>query len=394
MWNREGASQKGFFIAMNTHISRPVRLLVLLLLILASFTVASFAIFNNTSKTNTASSLHFISSSHPISPTTYPANIDFEPLSSYGTYHPSALTNPYIGAVDINMNWATVEPQQGVFNFVPADNEVAAWAKQGKKFTLIVRYVNEAGHATLTNCNRAQLLPSWEIARIQHFCDVDKGTIIPDYFDPTFKADLETYVKAIATHFAQSPYRNNLEYVRIGVGLAAEGFYLMPCGNNPCDFATDKAQLVSWGYSAVVWKNWQEEWMLAYKSAFSYTTVIYPIVPLDTDPTTGQPTQTEVAYWAATQGMGVGAQGLSPYFANTHAPINKMLLSIHTHYPNTYIQFQTVAQVTDATEMQQDIQISGQLSAKSIEWYANDIVNPSYQSLLQQWQQTVASKFK
>lgn len=386
---------------MNTRGSRLARVIVFLLLLLVVVLALVFVVPNivrihaqktsQTTVSTSASSSSATSSSTSASSTGgYPANIDFEPIDSYGTYNAAALANPAVGAVDINMNWSSVEPQQGVFNFAPADNEAAAWAKQGKKFTLIVRYVNEAGHATLTNCNRAQYLPAWEIARIQHFCDVDKGTIIPDYFDPTFKADLESYVKAIADHFAQSPYRSNLLYVRVGVGLAGEGFYLMPCGSVPCDFTMDKAQLITWGYSATAWKNWQEGLMSFYKSAFSYSTVIYPIVPLDTDPAMQQPTQDVVAHWAASQGMGVGTQGLNPHFPK----MSELIQSIQAHYPNTYVQFQTAAPVADAAAMQQDIQISGQLNAKSVEWYSSDIVNPAYQSLLQQWQQTVANKFK
>lgn len=330
--------------------------------------------------------------SHPIHTNVYPANIDFEPISSYGTYNPAVLADPNIGAVDINMNWFSVEPQQGIFNFAPADTEAAAWARQGKKFTLIVRYINEAGDQHL-DCNGEQFLPSWEISRVQNFCDTDKGTIIPDYFDPTFKADLKAYVQAIADHFAQSPYRDSLAYVRVGVGLAGEGFYLMPCEEAPCDFATDKAQLVSWGYSPVAWKNWQEELMSYYQMAFSYATVIYPIVQLDTDPTTGLPVQMEVAYWAAANAMGVGEQGLVPSYPYNYAQIKTILASIQLRYPNTYIQFQTDGPVTSPGDVQGDIQTANQFGARSIEWFSNDAVNPSYQSPFQQWQQMVNHKY-
>jgi len=131
------------------------------------------------------------------------------------------------------MNWVDVEPQQGVFNWAPADNEAAAWAAAGKRFTLIVKYINEGTSGT--DCSSPQLIPSWEIARIPSFCDTDMGTLIPDYFDPTFTADLQAYVQAIARHFAASPYRNNLLYARIAVGLLhrAWGLDSKGCNSEP-----------------------------------------------------------------------------------------------------------------------------------------------------------------
>lgn len=175
------------------------------------------------------------------------ANIDYEGFTSYGTYNPAALNNANIGAVDINMNWAQIEPQQGIFNFAPADREAMAWAAKGKSFNLIVRYINEGSPST--DCSRAQLLPAWEISRIPHFCDADQGTLIPDYFDLTFKQDLESYVNAIAEHFAKSPAQNRLLYFRIGVGEVGEGFPSMASG----DYAVDRQQLISYGYSPTAW---------------------------------------------------------------------------------------------------------------------------------------------
>src|SRR5262250_923827 len=98
----------------------------------------------------------------------------------------------------------------------------------------------------------------------------------------------------------------------------------------------------------------QESMLSYFKSVFSYTTVIYPIVQLDTNPATGNPVQMDVAYWAAAQGMGVGAQGLVPIPNYPYARLNVIIPHILSHYPNTYIQFQTVAAVSSATDVQGD----------------------------------------
>src|SRR5205085_7651508 len=81
----------------------------------------------------------------------YPANIEYDHNTAYGWYEQSNLTNPNIGAVDINMNWAEVEPQQDSFNWAPADQEMADWSSHGKKFTLIIRYVHELKQKSCNN---------------------------------------------------------------------------------------------------------------------------------------------------------------------------------------------------------------------------------------------------
>src|SRR5579875_2384526 len=315
------------------------------------------------------------------------ANIDFDRVSGYGNYDPAALANPNVGGVDIMMDWSAVEVQKGVYNFAPADAEAAAWSNAGKSFVIVIRYTNEYPR----DCNKPQNLPSWELSRIPHFCDNATGGLIPDYFDGTFKADFEAYVAAVARHFATSPYRKNLLYVRIGVGLGSEGFYLRPCRRGrPCDREHGMAQLNAWGFSPGVWKQWQEEIMAFYQAQFSYATVIYPMVALDVDPATGNPIHMDVAYWAAARGMGLGALGLRPNFGTGPAQIRPIMAYVRSHYPHTYIQFQTFVAVHDADEMAQDIEIAKELGGKTIEWYSEDVVNPAYQNLLSQWAQEAA----
>ena len=74
----------------------------------------------------------------------YAANIDFPYSTPYGSYSPQALTNSNVDGVDINLNWATVEPKAGVYNFAPLDSEMNAWGQVGKKFVFVIRYANES----------------------------------------------------------------------------------------------------------------------------------------------------------------------------------------------------------------------------------------------------------
>ncbi len=337
--------------------------------------------------TPSGGSIIIISSSTTPSPTPvnrnyYPANIDFPASGAYGQYSQAALNNLGINGIDINMNWVDVEPQQGVYNFGPIDQEITTWVQAGKEFTLVVRYIADTG-----TCTGTQYMPQWEIQRIPHFCDTLKGTIIPNYFDQTFITDLETFVKAIGSHFTQSPYKANLAYIRVGLGVAGEGFPIFSLTSNP-----DWSQLIAYGYTPASWRDWQRARMATFKAAFPWTKVIYPInVQGTTDPANGLPLQVSQAYWAAANGLGIGSQTLSPGF--TYAQINTIAAYINKNYPGTYIQFQTKTGVNSSSTVQGDIQTAQNYGARSIEWYENVVGNNSYTPLFQQWQQYVNTTY-
>ena len=309
-------------------------------------------------------------------------NMVFDPIGTfgaYGRYDPAALVNPLVDGVDILMDWADVEVSQGHFDFAPADAVAEAWSKAGKKFAVVIRYTNESPHG----CDKQQHIPKWEMRRIPYFCDSVYGNIIPNYFDATFKQDLKTYVKTVADHFANSPFRGSLLYVRIGIGLGSESVYLTPCRRSqPCDYETGLARLRAWGLTPEAWERWQQEMLTSYQQAFSYSRVIYALNRLEINPTTGALIQSDVAFWAAARGMGLGALGLSPRFADGPAQIRTIMRSVRERYPATYIQLQTVRPVRDTEELRLDLELARQLGANAIEWYAADVNRPEYQELL------------
>ncbi|HLX55774.1 MAG TPA: hypothetical protein VKR83_01995 [Ktedonobacteraceae bacterium] len=285
------------------------------------------------------------------------------------------------------MNWAAVEPQQGTFNWAPLDKEIAAWASNSKKFILVIRY---ASNGKRTSCTQSsQFLPQWEIPRIPTFC-TSVHNILPDYFNSTFQSDLLGYVSAIAQHIGASPYKNNLEYARIGVGVEGEGYPCTSCS------ASDMKQLTAWGYSVSNWAAWQKQMLTSFQSLFSPVTsapLIYPLGDNDTDPATNQPVSQEVGYWAAANGIGVGQEGLHNTTNYQNGETVRIARYVRTHYPSAYIQFQTDNQITGTnggtTEVQGDINIANSAGAFTIEWYGPDTVNPSFQPYFQHWQQMV-----
>jgi hypothetical protein len=342
----------------------------------------------------------------------YPANIEYDP-SGYGKYNKAALTNPNIGAVDISLNWSIVEPKQGDFNFGPANSAIKAWAGSptDKKVTLELRFQHEASVSSKgVPCTSDGWLPTWVVAHISTLCDSDAGgLLIPDYFNKTFLADWKAYVKAVADHFANSRYKKSIEYVRTAVGLGAEGFPLEPCFSKGCmsDYQANQKQLVKLGYSATAWVNWQKGMMSYYKHEFAYTTVIYPInqmfFPVDNSLNTadGHPVQVVVAEWAAANGMGLGSEGLAGRYTNDYSEFPQIDSWVLKNEPNTYIQFQTVAELRDSGTQScddvcllgKDIQAAEAYGARSIEWYSSDDLYQPFQSDFANWQQYVNKRF-
>jgi hypothetical protein len=249
------------------------------------------------------------------------------------------------------------------------------WSKAGKKFVMVARFAGE-GNA---GCSGSQLMPAWEIAKIPHLCDTSKGTVIPDYFDPTFKADWKAYVAAIGQHIAASPYKNSLLYIRAAVGLGGEGF--------PYFSSADLPQLQAWGYTVAGWGTWQEDMLTSYKSSLPFTKIIFPFNGLSTDTTVGA--------WAAAQGFGVGQQGLHP------GTVANSFSKLRSQYPNMFMQFQTVLTLDKtatstcdvACTAQGDVTAAENNGAQFIEWYTQDITNSALQTYFVQFQQWVNKTF-
>lgn len=291
-----------------------------------------------------------------------------------------------------------------------------AWGSAGKKIVLVIPLATEGGTASPGCAMRPQITPAWEIARIKSFCTSYTSGVVPDFFDPVFQADAKAFIKAIGEHVAANQYKDNIIYVRAGLGLGGESQPIMPCYNpakqgcSLSDYQTDKQQLISWwGYTPAAWEKLQENALEYCHSVFPWTTVIYPInrmfTPvndsLNTNPATGNPVQMDVAYWATEHGFGVGQQGLAPTSDYTYANVNVILPHIIQTYPHTYIQFQTVWSLSrnvtptcDATcVMQGDIATAKKYGSQTIEWYETDVINPANQAALQQWQQYVAATY-
>lgn len=341
------------------------------------------------------------------------ANLEVNPAdadSAVSAVSTAVQASSPVDAGALRLTWASGEPQRGQPRFGSLDQAASAWATQGKNIALIIAFADESGGGYDGGggdggggCQGTGFLPAWEVARIPTLCDRDMNTVIPDYFDATFQRDFLAFVQVVAAHVAASSYASHLLYVRIGVGLAGEGFPLMPCppGGAPCDAGTsDLSQLVAWGYSPHRWAQWQERMLTRYRALFGFTRVVYPMGDYGTDSVTHRLVDVEVAEWAADRGFALGAQGLAPTPTySSYAGIGSVVSYVRRHDPQTFIQFQTVhalrQSVTATCDLvcvaRGDIANAERLDARSIEWYHEDATNPALSPLLAAWQEHVAT---
>ena len=305
-----------------------------------------------------------------------PANVDYA-SGGYGVYNSAALSNPAIQGVVINVGWNAAEPSRGSYNWTPLDNEASAWAAEGKHVAIVVRFASEVDRGgTCTD----GFLPAWEASRIPIYCDSDVPDIIPDYFNSTFQADFGAFVTALGDHLKSASYKDNISYIRIGVGLAAEGFDLMRKGRNP-DVSTDVAYITkNWGYTPAKWEAWQEQMLSSYQAAMpSGIPILYPIVKQDTDPGTGNPVDLDVAEWWLRQGGGLGQENLPPGgFGNPgYADFGAISMYMKAYYPSAYVEFQSEDGLS-SSGVSQSIATAESYGARSIEWYEDEAISPTF----------------
>jgi hypothetical protein len=301
------------------------------------------------------------------------ANIDYA-SGGYGKYSSAALSDSHIGGVVINMNWSNVETTRGNYKWAPLNNELAAWSNAGKRVVVVVRFANEVGGGTTNS-----MLPGWEQARIPTFADTTQGSVIPDYFNATFKSDWQAFVGALGAQLKASPYKRAISYVRIATGLGGESWPVMPTS-----YSTDMPKLKSWGYTPAAWEAWQKSMLRYYFSVLpAGVHDIYSIVKLDTDPNTGNPIELDVAKWATRYArIGIGEESIPPgSFGNGagYADINTICNWVHTHHPRAYIQFQTGGPLSSASEESGIIRNAEAHWARTIEWYESGVTNSAYQ---------------
>ena len=108
------------------------------------------------------------------------------------------LADPNVDGVTVRLDWATLEPSEGIFDFSYLDTTVASCAAAGKK--VLLRIMTQSGK------------PKWVTTAVQNagglffrFLSNGKNTSIPVFWDPTFLAKKTAMIQALGAHLGSNP---------------------------------------------------------------------------------------------------------------------------------------------------------------------------------------------
>lgn len=139
--------------------------------------------------------------------------------------------DPNLCGVSLVISWAEVETSKGVYDYSTVNSEAAPYAKAGLRVNLLFADAAEVGGSDGAT-------PSWVFTQdgVQQFtCN---GQSYPDWLDPNFESDYETFIAQMAKHFSaggSDPYVANIGYMRFGIGAGVEAYpgHVEGLGVNP-----------------------------------------------------------------------------------------------------------------------------------------------------------------
>ncbi len=169
-------------------------------------------------------------------------------------------TDPDVAGVNLDYYWSQIEPTKGSFDWSVIDTAMAPWVANGKK---VILRVATAGQSAWDPPYSQSGTPSW-VYTDGAASVADNGETVPVYWDPTYLADLSSFITAFAAHYDGNPH---VALIQAGVGMGGE---TMPQTN------LSAQGLSAWqgaGYSASTWLTTVETISTMYRQAFTHTPV-------------------------------------------------------------------------------------------------------------------------
>ena len=126
-------------------------------------------------------------------------------------------SNLYLAGTNLMYYWAQLEPQKGQYNWNLIDQDMQPWIDNGKN--VILRVSTSGWTSWDKNANSGQGTPQWVYdSGVGHVTETD-GSVLPEYWNPTFLQDLSDFVKAFASHYDGN---SHVSAIQIGVGEGGE----------------------------------------------------------------------------------------------------------------------------------------------------------------------------
>ena len=156
----------------------------------------------------------------------------YEPLiEQYVIGTGATVKDPNFCGVSLVISWSEVETSKNGYVYKTLDSEAQPYAKAGLRVNLLFADAAEVGGSDGAT-------PSWVFTQdgVQQFtCG---GQSYPDWLDPNFESDYETFIAQMVKHFSaggSDPYVANIGYMRFGIGAGVEAYpgHVEGLGVNP-----------------------------------------------------------------------------------------------------------------------------------------------------------------
>jgi LysM repeat protein len=169
-------------------------------------------------------------------------------------------TDPDVAGRSLVYYWAQLEPQPGVYDWNLVDQDMAPWIAAGKK---VILRVTTAGQASWDKtADSAHGTPAWVYAQGVRSVTEKDGAVLPEYWNPTFLADYNDFLRAFAARYDGNP---NVALVDAAVGIG---------GETKPDSENNPNLLSLWqgiGYTDPLWWTTVQQIITDYSTAFTRT---------------------------------------------------------------------------------------------------------------------------
>ncbi len=175
-------------------------------------------------------------------------------------------TNPSLAGVVLVYYWSQIEPEKGVFDWRAITDDMAPWVAAGKK---IILRVSTSGAATWDPPFSASGTPPWVFADGTRSIS-DNGETLPVYWDPSYLADYQAFVRSFALQFDGN---SHIAFIEPGIGMGGETLAETdPSGSGVKAWEAD-------GYTNGHWLTTIETIASFFKASFSKT-AMFPLVDM------------------------------------------------------------------------------------------------------------------
>ncbi|MFC0439681.1 beta-galactosidase [Kutzneria buriramensis] len=283
------------------------------------------------------------------------ADANFHGIYAFsGGNTPDLAGDPDVAGRSLVYYWAQLEPQPGVFRWDLIDQDMAPWVAAGKK---VILRVSTAGWASWDKqADSAHGTPAWVYAQGVKSVTEKDGAVLPQYWNPTFLADLDDFVHAFAARYDGNPH---VALIDLPVGIG---------GETKPDSEKNPNLLQLWqaiGYTDPTWWTAVQHIIDTYTRAFTHTPLA--VMPDKTflGNTPGY-NEAKTLNYAVARGIGLQDNGLLPG-RTLPAPWGQTPVISEQRNPTT----------TDGNSLDAELQAALDDKATLILVFTADLTNPA-----------------